>query len=145
CDAVKKVPESEHLLDKNTILVDEVLVKEEGAVSQLYQEPNKSLLGIKLRLHLYNMAKENADSLYNDWLYRKPNRYKNHSALLSEKHVERLGQPFVVSGCSRLLKNVGEAPVIVKEEQTRKSADTPKHSSFNTGYSDPIVTYKVER
>lgn len=144
CDAVKKVPESEHLLDKNTILVDEVLVKEEGAVSQLYQEPNKSLLGIKLRLHLYNMAKENADSLYNDWLYRKPNRYKNLSALLSEKQVERLGQSFVVSGFSRFLKNVGEAPVIVKEEQTRKSADRLKNYYFNQGYFNTKVTYEID-
>jgi hypothetical protein len=103
CDAVKKVPENQHLLEKNTILVDEVTVKEEGAVGQLYQEPNKSLLGFKLRLHLYNMAQENTDSLYQAWLDRKPNRYKNLTALLSEKQVERLGQSFVVSGYSRFL------------------------------------------
>lgn len=144
CDAVKKVPENQHLLEKNTILVDDIFVKEEGAVAQLYQEPNKSLLGFKLRLHLYNIAKENADSLYNDWLYRKPNRYDNLSALLSEKQVERLGQSFVVSGFSRFLKNVGEAPVVIKEEQTRKSTDRLKNYYFNQGYFNTKVSYETD-
>lgn len=144
CDAVKKVPENQHLLEKNTILVDEVPVKEEGAVAQLYQEPNKSLLGFKLRLHLYNMAQENTDSLYQAWLDRKPNRYRNLSALLSEKQVERLGQSFVVSGFSRFLKNVGEAPVVVKEEQTKKSTDRLKNYYFNQGYFNTKVTYQID-
>src|SRR5690606_141119 len=98
----------------------------------------------RLRLHLYNMAKENADSLYNDWLYRTPHRYKNLSALLSEKQVERLGQSFLVSGFSRFLKNVGEAPVVVKEEQTRKSADRLKNYYFNQGYFTAKVSYVTD-
>ena len=144
CDAVKKVPANQHLLEKNTILVDEVPVKEEGAVAQLYQEPNKSLLRFKLRLHLYNLATENTDSLYQAWLDRRPNRYRNLSALLSEKQVERLGQSFLVSGYSQFLKNVGEAPVIVKEEQTKKSADRLKNYYFNQGYFNTKVSYQTD-
>ncbi|WP_308224945.1 hypothetical protein [Flavobacterium sp. J372] len=39
---------------------------------QLYQLPNSNILGYRLRLHLYNLAKPNADSSYRAWLDRKP-------------------------------------------------------------------------
>jgi hypothetical protein len=68
------------------------------------------VLGVPLKLHLYNLAKPNPDSAYQDWLFRKEGRYDRLAALLSEKQVERLGESFFVSGLSNgLKKRAGEA------------------------------------
>ncbi len=144
CNAVKKVPENRQLLTKVNIEENGKKTKEEGAVNQLYQLPNKNILGMPLRLHLYNLAPENPDSLYNDWLHRKPNRYRNLSALLSEKQVERLGQSFLVSGYSRFLKNVGEAPVILDSTMVDKSIQRLRNYYSNQGYFNRKVTYKID-
>lgn len=144
CDTVKKVPDNEHLLTKSTILVNGKAIKEEGAVNQLYQIPNKNLLGFPFRLHLYNLAKEDADSLYNEWLDRKPNRKKNLTAILSEKQVERLGQSFIVSGYSRFLKNVGEAPVIIDQQRSSRSTERLRNYYFNQGYFNTETSYEID-
>lgn len=144
CNAVKKVPENRQLLTKVTVDVNGKKTTEDGAINQLYQLPNKSILGIPLRLHVYNLARENSDSLYNDWLHRKPNRYRNLSALLSEKQVERLGQSFLVSGYSRYLKNVGEAPIILDSALVGKSVQRLENYYSNQGYFNRKVTYKID-
>jgi len=144
CNTVKKVPDNEQLLTKSTILVNDKNVKEEGAVDQLYQIPNKNFLGFPFRLHLYNLAKENTDSLYNEWLNKKPNRKRNLTAILSEKQVERLGHSFLVSGYSKFLKNIGEAPVIFDEQRSLRSAEKLKYYYAEQGYFNTIVSFKAD-
>ena len=141
---VKKVPEDERLLTKNTILVNGESTKEEGAQNQLYQIPNKKLLGIPVRLHLYNRAKENSDSLYNAWLNKNPKRKQFLFDLLSEKQTERLGHSFVVSGFSRFLKSVGEAPSIIDEDRTKRSTDRLNNYYFNQGYFKTKTSYQID-
>ena len=70
CNAVKRVEESQHLLTDNTIYVDGEEIKEPEIYSQLSQEPNSSFLGIPIQLYMYNLAKQDADSLYMAWLQR---------------------------------------------------------------------------
>lgn len=144
CNTVKKVPDNDRLLAKNTILVNDKPTKEEGAVNQLYQIPNKNILGFPLRLHLYNLAKENSDSLYNAWLERKPKRKQFLFDVLSEKQTERLGHSFLVSGYSRFLKGVGEAPVIIDSTRTSRSTERLKNYYFNQGYFNTETSYKVD-
>lgn len=144
CNTTKKVPENERLLTKNTILVNGNPIKEEGAVNQLYQIPNKNILGFPLRLHLYNMAKEGADSLYNVWLERNPKRKQILIDVLSEKQVERLGQSFVVSGYSRFLKSVGEAPVVIDTLRSERSVQRLRNYYFNQGYFNTKTAYQID-
>ncbi|MEM8509500.1 MAG: hypothetical protein AAF717_16835 [Bacteroidota bacterium] len=74
CNAVKKVGDKTYLLTENTIYADSVKVKSPEVKNLLTQRPNSSILGYPLRLNLYNIAKDNPDSLYQDWLGRKPKR-----------------------------------------------------------------------
>ena len=69
CSLVKRVPEKKHLLEKAEINVNGEKKNEEELKDQLYQLPNTSLLGYHVRLHLYNLAKPNADSSYLAWLF----------------------------------------------------------------------------
>ncbi|RZJ75102.1 MAG: outer membrane protein assembly factor, partial [Flavobacterium sp.] len=158
CSLVKRVPEGKHLLDKNTIEVNGEKEKSDDVKDQLYQQTNTSILGFHLRLHLYNLAKPNADSSYQAWLAKKPERHETLRKLLSEKQVQRLGKSFVVAGISEFLKKTGEPPVIVdvnriKRSRTRLASFYYKQGFFRTKVKSEIdtlenkkaqVTYTIE-
>ncbi|UWX54168.1 hypothetical protein NYZ99_14315 [Maribacter litopenaei] len=144
CNSLKKVEENEYLIVKNTILVDSIKVKSEDVNSLIYQKTNTSILGYPLRLNLYNLAKENPDSLYQAWLNKKPNRKKRLTKLLSEKQVERLGESFLVKGLSVWLKDVGEPPVILDTTQTRKSPERLSAFYNSKGYFNNSTTYEID-
>ncbi len=118
CSSTKKVGENEQLLTKNILNINDTIIESEKIESLLYQKPNSSVLGFPLRLNMYNLAKDNPDSAYYNWLDRKPNRRKNLAKILSDKQVDRLSQSFLVSGLSRTLKNLGEEPVIIDNKKS---------------------------
>ncbi|MGB7393436.1 MAG: hypothetical protein WA913_03485, partial [Pricia sp.] len=103
CNTLKKVGENELLLKGNAIYADSVEVNDPAIESLILQEPNKTILGYSLKLNLYNLAKKNPDSSYQNWLYRKENREQRLVNLLSRKQVDRLGESFLVKGLSEWL------------------------------------------
>ena len=143
CNAVKKVPENEFLLMDNTIFADSVKVTGPDVRNLLTQRPNSTILGYPFRLNLYNLAKENPDSLYQDWLKRKPKRQQRLNSLLSQKQVNRLGQSFVVRGISNLLKRVGEPPAIIDTVRTNKSVERLNYYYGSKGYFNNTVSYDI--
>ncbi|MEO0570819.1 MAG: BamA/TamA family outer membrane protein [Bacteroidota bacterium] len=144
CNAVKKVPEDDFLLVENAIYADSVPVKDSEVRNLLAQKPNSTILGYPFRLNLYNLAKENSDSLYQDWLQRRTKRETRLNALLSEKQVKRLGQSFVVRGWSNLLKRVGEAPSVIDSSRTQKSLERLNYYYGSKGYFNNNVTFDRE-
>lgn len=64
CNPVKRVKEDQHLLTKNNILVNDERISTRQIYNQLYQEPNVSLLGFPLRLHIYNLADPTPDTSF---------------------------------------------------------------------------------
>jgi outer membrane protein assembly factor BamA len=141
CNTTKRVPDDKRLLIKNEISIDGKATKDEDIFSQLYQKPNSSILGYRLRLNLFNLAKKNADTSYIKWLNKKPNRHKNLAKLLSEKQVNRLGKSFIVSGWSNFLRKTGEAPVVFDSINTQKSLRRLESYFYNRGYLDVKATY----
>ena len=144
CSLVKRVPEGKHLLENAEITVNGEKKKDEAVKDQLYQLPNSNILGYHLRLHLYNMAKPDADSSYHAWLDRKPGRHDRLTALLSEKQVQRLGNSFVVSGLSNFLKKTGEPPVIVDINRVKKSRNRLFAYYYKQGYFRAKAGYKID-
>ncbi len=144
CSVVKRVPEGEHLLEKNNIEVNGESKNDDELKDQLYQQPNSNILGYNLRLHLYNMAKPNADSSYQAWLDRDPERHELLKKLLSEKQVQRFGKSFVVSGFSNFLKKVGEAPVTVDAVRVRKSANRLLSYYYKQGFFRTKVGFSID-
>lgn len=140
CDVTKKVPEDKKLLTKNVLIINDTVSKNESLESLIYQKPNSPVA-----LRLYNIAKENPDSAYYAWLDRKPNRRTNLAKLLSEKQVDRLSQAFFVSGFSRLLKDTGEAPIIIDEKKVDRSVNRLKsYYTSMKGYFDVDVKAKID-
>ena len=134
CNTLKRVPDSKKLLTKNEIIVNDKKVKTDNITNLLYQKPNTSILGFHLRLHLYNLAKLNHDSIYKAKFINHPEKYRRKSKWLSAKQVNRLGQSFWYGGIHDFLRDTGEPPVIIDKKSADKSNQRLKSHYFNNGY-----------
>ena len=143
CNTLKKVGDDELLLTKNTIYVDDEKVTDSEIKGLIDQKPNSSVLGYPLRLNLYNMAKENPDSSFQDWLHRKDKREKRLNGLLSKKQVSRLQESFLVKGASEFLKRVGEPPVVIDTALTNKSLNRMEAYYNSKGYFNNSGSYEI--
>jgi len=144
CNTVKRVPDGKQLLTKNKILTNGKTVKDDAVINQLYQKPNSSILGYRLRLNLYNLAKSNPDSSYQAKFTNHPGKYEKQSKWLSAKQVDRLGQSFWYKGFHQFLKKTGEAPVIVDTVRTQKSIKRLEYHYFNNGFFNVKANYKLD-
>lgn len=144
CNAVKRVPDGKNLLVKNNILVNGKSSNDEVASNQMYQKPNGTLLGYRLRLNLYNLANLNPDSTYQAKFKNNPGKYERMSKILSAKQVDRLGQSFYYKGIHEFLKNTGEPPVIVDTARTKKSLLRLKYYYFNNGFFNVKTDYTID-
>jgi hypothetical protein len=144
CNSTKRVPQGKKLLTKNEIIVDGKISNEEAVVNQLSQKPNSSILGYRLRLNIYNLAKQKTDSLYRAKLFKKPKKYNRLVKLLSKKQVKRLGESFLYAGVNNFLMKTGEAPVILDTLSTVKSVKRLKSYYFNNGFFNVITNFKVD-
>jgi outer membrane protein assembly factor BamA len=144
CNTTKRVPNGKSLLTKNNIYVDGKKNNDEDVFNQLYQKQNSSILGYRLRLNIYNLAKEKTDSIYRAKYANNPKKYQRKVKWLSKKQVKRLGQSFWYSGIHNFLRKTGEPPVILDTISTKKSLRRLKSYYFNRGYFDVTTKYKID-
>ncbi len=145
CNAIKRVPEDEFLLTKNEIFVDSIKSNDTKLKNQLYQKPNVRipLLGTPLRLHIYNLAKKNADSSYTTWLEKNPRLERRMINFLSKKQVNRLGEGW--SGFNNWLKETGEPPVIIDPSIVNKSVKRLQSYYWNNGWFNVTTDAKINK
>lgn len=141
CNAEKRVPDGKQLLASNQILVNGKKINDETVHNQLYQKPNSTLLGYRLRLNLYNLANLNPDSTYQAKFTNHPGKYERKAKWLSAKQVDRLGKSFWYHGIHDFLKKTGEPPVIIDTAKTKKSLSRLKYYYFNNGFFDVETKY----
>lgn len=144
CNSTKRVPDGKRLLTKNNIYVDDKKNNEEEVFNQLYQKQNTSILGYRLRLNIYNLAKPKSDSLFKAKMIKNPKRYYRKARWLSKKQVKRLSQSFLYSGIDNFLRKTGEPPVILDTASTRKSLRRLKSYYYNRGYFDVTTKYAID-
>lgn len=144
CNTTKRVPDGKKLLVNNTIEVDEQKEKSEEVFNQLYQKQNSSILGYKLRLNIYNLAKQKTDSIYRAKFINNPKKYYRKSKWLSRKQVKRLGESFWYSGIHNFLMKTGEAPVILDTASTKKSLRRLRLYYSNIGYFDAKAKFTID-
>lgn len=144
CSVVKKVPDGKYLLNSNELIVNGKTDNSDKLNALLYQQPNGDVLGTKLRLHLYNMAKEKPDSLYRKWLDENPKKRDRLAGLISAKQTDRMANSFLIGGFSNLFKSFGEPPVILNNERTDKSVTRLKNHYHNIGYFNATVEATVD-
>jgi outer membrane protein assembly factor BamA len=139
CNTLKNVGEDEYLLTESELRVEGKKIIDPTVTGLITQKPNSKLLGIPLRLHIYNMANPNPDSTFQDWLDRKPNRRQRLTNLLSEKQLNRLGESFLVKGASNWFKDIGEAPTILDSLKSDQSLKRLKAYYGSKGYFNAIA------
>ncbi|MDH3795650.1 MAG: outer membrane protein assembly factor, partial [Flavobacteriaceae bacterium] len=144
CNTLKRVDEDKVLLTKNNLYADEQRIVDEDLQSLIVQNPNSTVLGYPLRLNLYNLAKPNPDSSFQAWLTKKDKREERLARLLSKKQVGRLGESFLVKGYSEWLKNIGEAPVVIDTQLTRKSLERLSAYYDSKGYFNNTTEFDIE-
>ena len=141
CNAVKRVEDDQRLLTENTIFVNGEEISQRNIYNQLYEEPNKTFLGLPLQLYLFNLANPNPDTTYLHWLQKKPKRAERLANLLSEKQVVRLGNIYV--NINEWIMKTGEPPAIVTEGQTQRSAERLKAWYWNNGWFNAETGYEI--
>ncbi len=141
CNAVKKVPKEKYLLTENKIFVNGEETKDKKLYDYLVQKPNRTLLGIPLKLHFYNLSKENADSLYVEKLNAKPTRKKFLTALLSKKQVNRIAARR--KDFNEWKQKTGEAPVVISNRKIEKSKKRLEAYFWNRGWFDVSSSHEI--
>jgi outer membrane protein assembly factor BamA len=144
CEAVKRVPDGKFLLVENKIKVDNHEINEEDVNAIPLQQPNIKFFKKPLALYIYNLAKPNADSIFYEKFIKDTLKFKKLSKILSEKQVYRLGESFWYKGRHNFFKKIGEAPVIVDANRTKRSLERLQQYYHNKGYFNNYGTFSID-
>ena len=142
CDTVKRVADNEHLLTDTNVYVNDKKDNSETINNIPQQKPNSKILGFPLRLHIYNTARPNIDSI----IYNNINKSEKHKRrlekFLSKKQLDKYVESRI--GFNDWIKKTGEAPVIVDNEKTKKSVKRLEDYYINHGWFDVKASYDIK-
>jgi outer membrane protein assembly factor BamA len=142
CNVVKRVDSTDYLLTKNSFFVNGQKKKSEELTNLSFQKNNSALLGFPLRLHIYNLARSNKDSIFDAWLQKKTKRKQRLISKLSEKQLNQLKSSAI--GFNRWLKNMGEAPVLLDSLKINKTKLNLERYYFANGWFNRTVNFEVD-
>ncbi|MBT8244652.1 MAG: BamA/TamA family outer membrane protein [Winogradskyella sp.] len=142
CNTVKRVKDGQYLLTENRIEVDGKVNNKERVNNIPLQKPNSGIGSFPLKLHIYNLARPNIDSLFEVWL-DKGNRRNRLTNTLSEKQLIKLKKSAL--GFNSWLKRSGEAPTLFDESKAEKTKNRLRAYYYKRGWLYNEVNYSVER
>jgi outer membrane protein assembly factor BamA len=148
CNVVKRVKNGEHLITENTIIEDGKTNNEERVNNIVIQKVNTGMqgflgIGLPIKLGIYNLARPNIDSIIKANILSDSLKVKRRIALLSKKQFDR--QIESQRDFNSWLKRTGEAPTILNEEKTLKTANNLKKYYYSKGWFNNEVTYEIEK
>ena len=125
------------LLDRNKISINGEIKSNEPLELLLEPRPNKKIFGVPLELSIYNKAKYNPDSLFDNWLYKKPKRINRLNKLISNKQVNQLKRYNKLF--NNWIKSTGEEPVFLNKTDIENNINRLIQYYKNNGYFDVKV------
>ena len=143
CDATKRVPEGEYLLEKNRVIVNEKKTSNQEISSFLRQKPNTKVLGIPFSLHLYNRVNPNYETRFEEWLAENPKREKKLTKIFSKKQVNGMSRSY--RGINSWFLRNGNPPVISDSLQINRSVNSLYKYYLSKGFFDSNVTFKEHK
>lgn len=141
CSPVRRLAEDQYILKDNTVVVDGKKSKSETVNSLLYQQPNKKILNIPLKLQIYNLARPNIDSILGAKL--QDSTKKGFKQFLSKKQFFKLQESKL--NFNKWLKKTGEAPVVLDENKTKKSVKRMESYYVNNGWFNVDGSYEIKK
>ncbi|MCE3296218.1 MAG: hypothetical protein K0R65_1932 [Crocinitomicaceae bacterium] len=165
CNATKLVPEGKYLLDKNKIVYTDEKLNTDEVNTIIRQQPNRELLGIKLKLHTYNQIDSTrvlkARSKQYNKVIKKNKKRKAREKRINDRRIARARAKNKEEYTQRIIPlkdtvNVrlsvwewikykrGEKPVIYDSTAMNKSVDQLKKYLRKKGYYYGNVSAAVE-
>ncbi|NRD20840.1 BamA/TamA family outer membrane protein [Winogradskyella eckloniae] len=144
CNVVKRVQDGEHLITDNTIVEDGSTVMSERINNIVIQKTNSGMrkfFGFPLKLHIYNLARPNIDSILEANVLSDSLKVKRKIGLLSKKQFDKLMSSR--KNFNAWLKRTGEAPVIYDEDKTLKTANNLRKYYYSKGWFNNKVTFET--
>ncbi len=133
CDVMKRIKKDEHLLVSNTVIVNDKKTFSETVENLQYQKPNNTFLfGIPLRVHIYNLARPNIDSILKTKILDNPRKVSWKTTLFSKKQFHKELESR--KQFNNWLKKTGEAPSIYNESKAEKTNLALKKYYFSKGW-----------
>lgn len=142
CNAVKRVGEKDHLLVENSFIVNGKNTTSEALSKLSFQKTNSRILGIPVRLHIYNFARPNKDSIFESWLNKHPKRKERLINKFSKKQLNQIKKSSL--GFNSWLKNTGEAPSILDSIKIKKTKLNLERYYFSKGWFDREIDFVVD-
>ena len=142
CDAVKRVADEDHLLVDNTFLVNGKPNKSEALSKLSFQNKNTTIFGFPLKLHIYNLARPNKDSIFEAWLNKHPKRQKRLINKFSKKQLNQIKKSSL--GFNGWLKKTGEPPSLLDSLKIKKTKLNLERYYFSKGWFDRKINYTVD-
>jgi len=125
------------LLDSNKVSINGQIKNNEPIELLIQPSPNKKIFGIPLGLSIYNIGKNNPDSIFDNWLSKNPKRISRLNKFLSNKQViqlKRYNRLF-----NNWIKSTGEEPVFVINTDIENNSKKLIQYYKNNGYFDVKV------
>ena len=142
CSSTKNIAPSQSVLVREAFLKNGTLLKRDLTKQLSVSPPNTKAFGIPVKLHIYNLAKENPDSLFNDWLNKKPKRNERLTKIYSEKQVDQLKK--YKRNFNFWLKKSGEPPSIYFENNSNNTSKRLEQYYKNKGFFNASVITSID-
>ena len=128
----------EPILVENVFEVNDSIIKRDP-VKVLIQpsSPSNNVFGYPLGLYIYNLANDESDKNFEEWLNKNPKRIKRLSRLLSRKQITQLKR--YNSSFSEFLKNLGQKPTKISDVNVNQNIKRLEQYYKNEGYFDSKV------
>ena len=142
CSSTKNIAPSQSVLVREVFLKNGTPLKRDLAKQLSVSPPNAQVFGIPVKLHIYNLAKENPVSLFNDWLNKKPKRFERLTKIYSEKQVDQLKK--YKRNFNFWLKKSGEPPSIFFENNSSSTSKRLEQYYKNKGFFNTSVLTSID-
>ncbi len=141
CNVLKRVDHDKHLITKSTIIINNEKKTNEAINNLISQKPNSKILNYPLRLHIYNLARSNQDSILKKWLNKRPRKQQK---LKTDSTGEQLKR-YIKSALSfnKWLKKTGQAPAIIDSSKIKRSLNQLKGYHVVRGWFDAKPSYQI--
>ena len=108
CSVTKKLNNQEKLISKQTYELNGKKLKQDPITILSKTTVNKKILGIPLKLMIYNLSNQDAEEDFEKWLNEKDKRRLRLEKLISPKQIYQLKKYKI--GFNNWLREIGEPP-----------------------------------
>ena len=132
CSVTKKLNNQEKLISKQTYELNGKKLKQDPITILSKTTVNKKILGIPLKLMIYNLSNQDAEEDFEKWLNEKDKRRLRLEKLISPKQIYQLKKYKI--GFNNWLREIGEPPSLYDSIKINLTNKLFKQYYDNLGY-----------